>query len=78
MGPFETILVDDRVAACNGGGGALGHPRVFLNLGPDGRIECPYCSRLFVLRGKAGDGRIAGIPAIASGAHPPPGASAKP
>jgi len=27
-----------------------GHPRVFLNLGPDGKVECPYCSRLFVNR----------------------------
>ena len=52
MQPFETIEVDDAVVACNGGGGALGHPRVFLNLTSTGRIECPYCSRLFVLRRK--------------------------
>ena len=52
MQPFETIEVDEPVVACNGGGGALGHPRVFLNLTSAGRIECPYCSRLFVLRGK--------------------------
>ena len=24
--------------------------RVFLNLGHDGKVECPYCSRLFVNR----------------------------
>jgi uncharacterized Zn-finger protein len=58
MQPFETIYVDGRVVACNGGGGALGHPRVYLNLGADGKIECPYCSRLFLLRtGHAGDTR---------------------
>ena len=51
MQPFETIEVEDSVVACNGGGGPLGHPRVFLNLGPDGRVECPYCSRLYVKRG---------------------------
>ena len=51
MHPFEIIEVDEAVAACNGGGGPLGHPRVYLNLGPAGRIECPYCSRLFVKRG---------------------------
>jgi uncharacterized Zn-finger protein len=45
---FETIEIDEMVAACNGGGGALGHPRVYLNLTPHGRVECPYCSRLFV------------------------------
>ena len=48
--PFETIEIDQMVAACNGGGGPLGHPRVYLNLGPAGRVECPYCSRLFVNR----------------------------
>ena len=50
MTPFETIEIDEMVAACNGGGGPLGHPRVFLNLAPTGRIECPYCSRMFVNR----------------------------
>jgi len=43
----ETITVTDTVVACDGGG-ALGHPRVFLAL-VDGRIVCPYCSRVFVL-----------------------------
>ena len=56
MQPFETIEVDEPVVACNGGGGALGHPRVFLNLTSTGRIECPYCSRLIVLRGKGTGG----------------------
>lgn len=48
MQPFETIYVDTQVVACNGGGGALGHPRVYLNLGPTHRVECPYCSRLYI------------------------------
>jgi uncharacterized Zn-finger protein len=50
MGPFETIYINETVAACNGGGGPLGHPRVYLNLGPAGKVDCPYCSRLFVNR----------------------------
>jgi uncharacterized Zn-finger protein len=50
MAPFETIFIDEMVAACNGGGGPLGHPKVYLNLGPAGKVECPYCSRLFVNR----------------------------
>jgi len=54
MNPFETIEIDEMVAACNGGGGALGHPRVYLNLAPAGRVECPYCSRRFVNRALAG------------------------
>jgi uncharacterized Zn-finger protein len=50
MAPFETIYIDAMVAACDGGGGPLGHPRVYLNLAPAGKAECPYCSRLFVNR----------------------------
>jgi uncharacterized Zn-finger protein len=73
MQPFETILVDSNVVACNGGGGPLGHPRVYLNLSAEGKIECPYCSRLYVLRGK-----VAETPPAAPGAHPPPAAPAKP
>ena len=55
MLPFETITVVTKFVACNGGGGALGHPAVYLNLGPDQRVECPYCSRLFIREGAAGD-----------------------
>jgi uncharacterized Zn-finger protein len=46
--PTEIIHVDSRIAACDGGDGALGHPRVFLNI-PDKQVMCPYCSRLYVL-----------------------------
>ncbi len=48
MQPFEIIHVDTPTVACNGGGGALGHPKVYLNLGPKRQVECPYCSRLFI------------------------------
>src|SRR5688572_26587108 len=52
MTPFETIEIAEMVAACAGGpggsGGPMGHPRVYLNLSPLGRVECPYCSRRFV------------------------------
>ena len=53
MTPFEIIEIDDMVAACNGDGGPLGHPRVYLNLAPAGWVECPYCSRRFVNRAMA-------------------------
>ena len=56
MVPFETVEIDEMVTACNGSGGALGHPRVYLNLAPSGRVECPYCSRLFVNRTAAQHG----------------------
>lgn len=46
--PTETIHVGGRVVACDGGDGALGHPRVFLYI-EDHQVMCPYCSRLYVL-----------------------------
>jgi uncharacterized Zn-finger protein len=46
--PTEIIHVDQRTVACDGGDGALGHPRVFLRI-PGEQVMCPYCSRLYVL-----------------------------
>lgn len=46
----EIIEVETRTVACDGNGGALGHPRVWINLGANGRGECGYCDRVFVLR----------------------------
>ena len=47
---LETIKVDTTHVSCDGGGGALGHPRVYLQIKPEvGEIECPYCSRHYVL-----------------------------
>ena len=47
----EIILVDDHRVSCDGGGGALGHPRVFLEMGDDDMVECGYCDRRFILKG---------------------------
>jgi len=51
--PTEIIDVTDRTVACDGGGGALGHPRVYLRIAEQ-QIQCPYCSRLYVLKPGAG------------------------
>jgi uncharacterized Zn-finger protein len=48
MDPPETVEVETRKAACDGG--VLGHPRVYLDLGAEGRVDCPYCGRRFVLK----------------------------
>ncbi|HLS69148.1 MAG TPA: zinc-finger domain-containing protein [Kiloniellales bacterium] len=45
--------VETEIVACDGGSGPLGHPRVWLNMRGRGRVECPYCSRNYVLK-KAG------------------------
>ena len=47
--PPETIEVEALNVVCDGGGGALGHPRVYLTL-VEGRIECGYCGRMYVLK----------------------------
>jgi uncharacterized Zn-finger protein len=78
MPPFETIYIDTMIAACDGGGGAAGHPRVFLNLSAAGEVECPYCSRLFVNKARRGNGAgvvaagAAGRLEAAPGDHSPP------
>ena len=46
--PAETFHVGDRTVACDGGDGALGHPRVFLHI-DDRQVVCPYCSRVYIL-----------------------------
>lgn len=46
--PFEVITVSEKRVACDGGKGALGHPKVFLTIGDEGKVTCPYCSREFV------------------------------
>jgi uncharacterized Zn-finger protein len=45
---IEVTYVDSKTAVCDGGGGVLGHPRVFLAIDAAGEVECPYCSRRFV------------------------------
>ena len=48
--PTEIIDVETPKVACDGGKGALGHPRVYLNMEGKGQIDCPYCGRRFVLK----------------------------
>jgi uncharacterized Zn-finger protein len=43
------IVVRTGRIACDGVGGALGHPRVWLEMGEATFVECPYCDRRFVL-----------------------------
>ncbi|HEY3889895.1 MAG TPA: zinc-finger domain-containing protein [Caulobacteraceae bacterium] len=45
-------MVRTRRVACDGVGGALGHPRVYLEMGEEPFVECGYCDRRFVLTNK--------------------------
>lgn len=50
MKPFEVIKVNTVEVKCDGEVGPMGHPRVFLHLDKTShQIQCPYCSRLYVL-----------------------------
>lgn len=45
----EIVETAQTQVACEGEGGPLGHPRVFLHILPQtGHVTCPYCSRQFV------------------------------
>ena len=47
----ETRIVDSYRIACDGGEGALGHPRVWLQIPRDsGVVECNYCDARFIHR----------------------------
>lgn len=47
--PPEFEIVTASRVCCDGGDGALGHPRVWLSVDADkGYVECPYCDKLYV------------------------------
>ena len=47
----EVIPTATAEVKCDGG--PLGHPRVYLRVGDEGWVECPYCDRRFELSGDA-------------------------
>ena len=57
----EIVPVHGHRIACDGVGGALGHPRVFLEMGDEDFVECPYCDRRFVRATKA---KTSGAPGV--------------
>lgn len=52
----ETKIVETSKIACDGGEGALGHPRVWLQIpAEEGFVECPYCDAKYILKGSKAD-----------------------
>jgi uncharacterized Zn-finger protein len=45
---IEVCYVDGESAVCDGGCGALGHPKVYMAIDHTGSVTCSYCGRLFV------------------------------
>ena len=42
-------IVHSKKVSCDGGGGVLGHPKIYLDMGKENQIICPYCSKIFIL-----------------------------
>ena len=57
--PPEVIVVRSHRVSCDGVGGALGHPRVYMEMGDEGFVECGYCDRRFVYIGGPADSEAA-------------------
>lgn len=45
----EATRTTDQRVSCDGVGGSLGHPQIWLTLGTSGEVVCPYCSRRYIL-----------------------------
>lgn len=53
--PSEVIVVTTKRVMCDGGGGPLGHPRTYYDMGQEHSVVCGYCDRRFVLAGTGED-----------------------
>jgi len=52
----ETEVVTQTRIVCDGGGGAQGHPRVWLTIPAEtGYVDCGYCDKRFILKGGRAD-----------------------
>lgn len=45
----DVVMVSSPYVKCDGGGGALGHPVTWLDMGDAGFVICKYCDRVFKL-----------------------------
>lgn len=51
----EVVVTASSKVACDGGGGALGHPKVWYDMSEADFVECKYCDRVFALKGGSRD-----------------------
>lgn len=45
----DVVISAQTRVACDGGGGALGHPKTYLDMGMDTEVTCKYCGRVYKL-----------------------------
>ena len=46
----DVIYVTSKKLSCKGVDGPLGQPKIYVDMGDDKKILCPYCSKLFILK----------------------------
>ena len=52
--PLETLHVNSKKITCEGGNKISGHPLVYLNMGKNDSVTCPYCSKFFTIKKEVG------------------------
>jgi len=46
----EILHVNSKKLSCNGDKGGSGHPLIYLEMGKNDFVICPYCSRYFTTK----------------------------
>lgn len=54
---LPVLYVTATQVACDGGGGPLGHPLTYYEVGADGKATCGYCGKDFIREGGLADKR---------------------
>ncbi len=49
--PVDIVEVEADQIMCDGGTGALGHPAIYMRMGDEGYVDCPYCGTRFLYVG---------------------------
>ena len=53
MDKTDIIETTKRHVACEGDGEISTHPKIYLKIGAENSVTCPYCSKHFILKAEA-------------------------
>ena len=48
---IEQVVVANKHVSCDGGA-VYGHPKIYLEIGAENKVKCPYCDRIFIYEKK--------------------------
>ena len=48
---LEQIIVFNKHISCDGGI-VYGHPKIYLEIGAEKKVKCPYCDKIFIYQEK--------------------------